>query len=246
MSNKTKSQDQKRTVGQESPMILKACNISKSYAHGDGRVEVLRDVDLSVSRGEVLAIVGPSGAGKSTLLHIIGGLDSPSNGVVYIKGEEIYKLNDRDLSGFRNRNIGFVFQFYHLLPEFTAMENVLLPLMVKEKKGSPKRFLKEAEDILGQVGLSHRLTHKPSELSGGEQQRVAIARALINQPEIIFCDEPTGNLNTESGQEIIDLLLDLNKKNHQTFVIVTHDEEVAKRADRIVYMKDGILDAQRN
>lgn len=222
-------------------MLLEAMGICKSYQSAGGRLDILKDVGLSIESAEVVSIVGPSGAGKSTLLHILGGLDKPDKGVVRIGSDDIYKLNDRKRADFRNARIGFVFQFYHLLPEFTALENVLLPVLIKQNNGNPKEFTQRGVAALGQVGLAQRATHKPSELSGGEQQRVAIARALINQPDIVFCDEPTGNLNTETGQQIIDLLMQLNRENGQTFVVVTHDENIAQRSGRTLHMRDGVL-----
>lgn len=221
-------------------MILEAIDIRKSYQKKSKQdLCVLDGVSLSVKEGEVLAIVGPSGAGKSTLLHILGGLDDDREGSVFLQGEDIYNLDEKSRSKLRNENIGFVFQFYHLLPEFTALENVLMPVLIKEKEGFSKRYHDKGMDILKQVNLENRSDHKPSELSGGEQQRVAIARALINDPQIVFCDEPTGNLDSQSGKEVIDLLIDLNKRNKQTLIIITHDENVAKRAHRIIHIRDG-------
>ncbi len=221
-------------------MILEAIDIRKLYQKKSKQnLCVLDGVSLSVKEGEVLAIVGPSGAGKSTLLHILGGLDDDCEGSVFFQGKDVYNLDEKSRSKLRNENIGFVFQFYHLLPEFTALENVLMPILIKKKDGSSKRYYEEGMDLLKQINLENRSDHKPSELSGGEQQRVAIARALINDPQIVFCDEPTGNLDSQSGKEIIDLLIDLNKRNKQTLIIITHDENVAKRAHRIIHIRDG-------
>ena len=222
-------------------MILEASNIKRSYKQSTGRLEVLKGIDLKVNEGEVTAVVGPSGAGKSTLLHILGGLDSPSEGRVQLDGDDLYKINDRKRARVRNEKIGFIFQFYHLLPEFSALENVCLPLLVKEDAQDMKRAKARGVELLTKVGLKDRLLHKPNELSGGEQQRVAIARALINEPKIIFCDEPTGNLDSQTGEEIINLLLSLNKENKQTLVVVTHDEELARLSGRVVHMRDGKL-----
>lgn len=223
------------------PLILEAFNLHKSYSQAGETLHVLKGVGLEISSGEMIAIIGPSGAGKSTLLHILGGLDNPDEGKVVLEGEEIYRLNDVQRAGIRNKRIGFVFQFYHLLPEFSALENVMLPLLIKEDQKKTVEHEEKCLALLEKVGLSSRATHKPYQLSGGEQQRVAIARALINEPRIIFCDEPTGNLDSQSGEEIIRLLMELNKKNHQTLVIVTHDEEIARLADRVIPIRDGQL-----
>ena len=215
--------------------ILKAGNISKTY----GTVDVLKEIDFSVQQGEVVSIVGASGAGKSTLLHILGSLDRADTGWVKINDEEISSMNDKTLSAFRNQHIGFIFQFHNLLPEFTAVENVLLPAMIG------KRNIKEAEvrakELLGFLGLSHRFTHYPNQLSGGEQQRVAVARALINDPLIVFADEPSGNLDTHNAEELHQLFFDLRKTYNQTFVIVTHNEKLADLSDRKVVMQDGVI-----
>ena len=220
-------------------MILEARQIRKSYGKGESALEILKGIDLSVKEGEMITIVGPSGAGKSTLLHILGGLDEPTSGQVHLDGEDLYGLNDVKRSRVRNEKVGFIFQFYHLLPEFSALENVCLPLLVKEDGQDLRKFEQRATDLLTTVGLKERLRHKPNQLSGGEQQRVAIARALIAAPKIIFCDEPTGNLDTETGQSIIELLLSLNRDNQQTLVIVTHDETLAQRTGWRVHMRDG-------
>ncbi len=222
-------------------VILEASNINKSYFHSDNALHVLKRIDLKIEEGEIVSIAGPSGAGKSTLLHVLGGLDRPDRGVVHLDGEDIYSLKDAARAKIRNSKIGFVFQFYHLLPEFTALENVILPAMIRLLPGRKKLLEDQGLDLLEKVGLKERVRHKPYQLSGGEQQRVAIARALINKPRIIFCDEPTGNLDSESGEEIIHLLMDLNKKNKQTLVIVTHDEHVAARSHRMIHIKDGEL-----
>ena len=221
--------------------LLEARGIHKSFDSSGEELRVLKGVDLDVFKGEVLTIVGPSGAGKSTLLHILGGLDRPSSGTVLFSQKEIYALSDQERAVLRNRGIGFVFQFYHLLPEFTALENVILPALIKNDMADQKALQEKGLLLLTRVGLEKRAGHKPNELSGGEQQRVAIARAVINNPKIIFCDEPTGNLDSQSGQEIIDLLRELNRNNKQTLVIVTHDEGIAKLAGQVIHMRDGQL-----
>ena len=222
-------------------MILEASNINKSYFHSDNALHVLKGIDLKIEEGEIVSVVGPSGAGKSTLLHVLGGLDRPDQGVVHLDGENIYGLKDAARAKIRNSKVGFVFQFYHLLPEFTALENVLLPAMIQMRQGAKKHFEGPGSDLLNKVGLKERVHHKPYQLSGGEQQRVAIARALINKPRIIFCDEPTGNLDSESGEGIIRLLMDLNKTNNQTLVIVTHDDHFARYSHRTIHIRDGAL-----
>lgn len=221
--------------------MLEARNLHKFYDSPSDRLHVLNGINLTIREGDVLAIVGPSGAGKSTLLNILGGLDQPNEGQVIFDNQDIYRLNDKKRARIRNEGIGFIFQFYHLLPEFTALENIILPAVIKEDHGNVKALRHKGIDLLKRVGLQKRSEHKPNKLSGGEQQRVAIARALVNTPKVIFCDEPTGNLDSESGKRIIDLLMELNTKNKQTLVIVTHDEEIAKRSHKIVHMRDGKL-----
>ena len=200
-------------------------------------MEVLKGVDIAINSGEIVSIVGPSGSGKSTLLHILGTLDKPDRGEVSLNNENISRLQGDKLAGFRNRHIGFVFQFHHLLPEFSALENVCIPgwLASKSKNGVKQR----AEELLRILGLSQRLDNKPNQLSGGEQQRVAVARALINKPDIVFADEPTGNLDTANAKELHQLFFDLRKEFNQTFLIVTHNEELAQLSDRTLTMKDG-------
>jgi lipoprotein-releasing system ATP-binding protein len=208
-------------------------NIHKRY----GTVEVLKGVDLEIQKGEVVAIAGPSGSGKSTLLHILGTLDKADMGEVRMNDTAINSLSGKKLAAFRNKHIGFVFQFHHLLPEFTAWENVSIPGWLAGRK---KAEVKEkAEGLLKMLGLSHRMENKPNEMSGGEQQRVAVARALINNPDIVFADEPTGNLDSANAKELHQLFFDLRDKFNQTFLIVTHNEELAKLSDRVLYMKDG-------
>ena len=205
-------------------------------------LHVLKGVDLNIEAGEVVAIVGPSGAGKSTLLHILGALDVPTQGHVCFNGQDVYGLNDKERSLLRNSQMGFVFQAYHLLPELTALENVILPMMVKNSSRKTSAIELEGVKLLEQMGLAQRSTHRPSQLSGGEQQRVAIARSLMNKPKVVFCDEPTGNLDSQSGAMVIDVLLNLNKTSGQTVVIVTHDQAIAKRTQKIIRIKDGALE----
>ena len=214
--------------------MIKAYNIHKKF----GDLEVLKGVDLHIKKGEIVAIVGPSGAGKTTLLQILGTLDRPTLvDSLVIKDMDVTQLNDKGLSRFRNKHIGFIFQFHQLLPEFTAIENVCIPGFIANR---PRRDVeKEAEEILSFLGLADRMDHKPSELSGGEQQRVAVARALINKPEVIFADEPSGNLDTASSKSLHELFFTLRDQFGQTFVIVTHNEELAEMADRKLEMRDG-------
>ena len=213
--------------------MIKAENIQKRY----GELEVLKRVSLEISEGEIVSIVGASGAGKSTLLHIIGTLDKADSGMLSMKGIETGKLKDKKLSDFRNRAIGFVFQFHHLLPEFTALENVCIPAFIAGK--SQAKAEAKAAELLDFLGLKDRVNHKPSELSGGEQQRVAVARALVNQPAVVLADEPSGNLDSQSAKELHQMFFDLRDKFNQTFVIVTHNSELADMADRKLVMKDG-------
>ena len=215
--------------------MISGKNIYKAYE----KVEVLKGVNIDIQKGEVVSIVGPSGSGKSTLLHILGTLDKADAGEVIMNGENINKLSGKKLSAFRNKNIGFVFQFHHLLPEFTALENVCIPgWLAKRKK---KEVESEANKLLEILGVSHRLENKPNELSGGEQQRVAVARALINKPAIVFADEPTGNLDTANAKELHDLFFTLRNEFDQTFLIVTHNDELDQLSDRVLHMKDGLI-----
>lgn len=222
--------------------MIKAIDIHKTYREADNFLHVLKGVSLEISEGEVVGIVGPSGAGKSTLLHILGGLDRPSQGVVEFFGHNLYALPDDKCAKVRNEHIGFVFQAYHLLAELTALENVILPALVKNNSRKTSAIELQGVKLLEQVGLAARVTHRPSQLSGGEQQRVAIARALMNHPKVIFCDEPTGNLDSAAGAMVMDILLQLNAKSRQTVVIVTHDESIARRVGRVIYIRDGELE----
>jgi lipoprotein-releasing system ATP-binding protein len=221
-------------------ILLEAKNIYKSFKNNSNNIlEVLKNVNLSVLENKISIIVGASGSGKSTLLHILSGLDEPDSGEVIFMGNNIHKFKGDELSHFRNKNIGFVFQFHHLLPEFTAVENVAIPYMVDGK--NLKRALKRSEEVLNLVGMSDRLNHKPAELSGGEQQRVAIARALVNDPKIIFADEPTGNLDSKNSESVHELFIKLRDELGKTFVIVTHNTQLIQLADIIFEIKDGII-----
>jgi lipoprotein-releasing system ATP-binding protein len=215
--------------------MLKAINIHKSY----GKLHVLKGVDLDIKKGEIVSIVGKSGAGKSTLLHILGTLDNPDGGELIINDMNVSTLGQKPLANFRNKNIGFIFQFHHLLPEFTALENVCIPAFIG--KSSEQAAITRAKELLDYLGLNDRLTHKPTQLSGGEQQRVAVARALMNNPAIVFADEPSGNLDSESSKDLHQLLFKLRDDFQQTFIIVTHNDELAKMSDRTLTMKDGLL-----
>lgn len=216
--------------------MLKAVKISKRY----GQLHVLKGVDIEVNSGEIVSIVGSSGAGKSTLLHILGTLDTPDAGQIYLHNTPLHTLKGKKLAAFRNHNIGFVFQFHHLLPEFTALENVCIPGWILGKK--KKEVENEAQRLLTLLGLADRMENKPQALSGGEQQRVAVARALINKPSIVFADEPTGNLDSKNAKELHDLFVHLRQQFGQTFLIVTHNEELASMSDRVLHMKDGLIE----
>ena len=218
--------------------------VGKKIHKAFGDVKILKGVDLEVKKGEIVSITGSSGAGKTTLLQVLGTLTNVDQGEVYYDNTNISKLSDKELADFRNKNIGFIFQFHHLLPEFTALENVCMPAFISR---IPKKQAEEkAEALLGKLGLSHRLSHKPNELSGGEQQRVATARALINSPKVIFADEPSGNLDSKNANDLHQLFFDLRKEFDQTFVIVTHDQSLAKICDRSLEMNDGIFTANHN
>jgi lipoprotein-releasing system ATP-binding protein len=215
--------------------MLVAKGIKKNY----GTLEVLKGVDIYVSAGEIVSIVGSSGAGKSTLLHILGTLDKADEGEILMAGERIDQLTGKKLAAFRNRHTGFVFQFHHLLPEFTALENVCIPGWIARRPA--REVMSDARSLLDRLGLSHRMDNKPSELSGGEQQRVAVARALLNKPAIIFADEPTGNLDSENARALHRLFFQLRDELGQTFLVVTHNEELATMSDRVVHMRDGLV-----
>lgn len=216
--------------------MIRAENIVKTY----GYLKVLKGIDVHVAKGEIVSITGASGAGKSTLLHILGTLDHADSGIINIDDQNVMDLDERDLASFRNRHIGFVFQFHHLLPEFTAMENICIPSFIAGNSKAQAEL--KAKELLDYLGLTSRAHHKPSEMSGGEQQRVAIARALINQPAVVFADEPSGNLDAQNSSELHDLFFDLRKHFNQTFIIVTHDPILANKADRKLVIQDGMLE----
>ena len=217
--------------------LIRIVDLRKSYYDGESELPVLQGINLEIYMSELLAVVGASGVGKSTLLHIMGTLDRPTGGNVLYEEQDVFTLSDAELARFRNREIGFVFQFHHLLPEFTALENVAMGALITSS--DTQNVYKEAESLLDYVGLSERLSHYPSQLSGGERQRVAIARSLINQPKVVLADEPTGNLDRRSSEAVLELLWDLNSKSGQTFVIVTHNQELAQQVDRVIQLVDG-------
>jgi lipoprotein-releasing system ATP-binding protein len=216
--------------------MLRASQVEKSY----GQLKVLKGIDLEVKKGEVVAIVGASGAGKSTLLHILGTLDVPEKGKVFIHDKDVFAQSQKNLAAFRNKSIGFVFQFHNLLPEFSALENVMIPALIRNG-ANEGQIRKRAGELLAMLGLSHRMDHKPSELSGGEQQRTAVARALVNSPDLILADEPSGNLDSKNALELHNLFFQLRKDLGHTFIIVTHNEELSKMADRRIEIKDGVV-----
>ncbi|PKN35556.1 MAG: lipoprotein-releasing system ATP-binding protein LolD [Deltaproteobacteria bacterium HGW-Deltaproteobacteria-19] len=217
--------------------MIEVRNLEKTFIKNGQRIEVLKEMDLTIPTGESMAILGVSGAGKSTLMHILGTLDHPTAGKVLFDGADVFSWNEKELASFRNRKIGFVFQFHNLLPEFTSLENTMMPALISGL--SQREARKRAESILMDVGLGDRMAHKPGELSGGEQQRVAVARAVIMEPEVILADEPTGNLDTETGRKVEDLLMNLNRQRNITLVVVTHNRSLAKRMSRSLGLKDG-------
>jgi lipoprotein-releasing system ATP-binding protein len=224
--------------------LIETSQLRKSFITKAGELQVLKGIDLSIKEGEMVSIVGASGVGKSTLLHILGTLDKPTSGKVLYNGADIFSLDEDSLASFRNKTVGFVFQFHHLLPEFTAIENVMMPgLILRSKKSEVRSQYQEiynrAERLLAEMGLSERKGHRPGELSGGEQQRVAVARALILEPKVVLADEPTGNLDTAMGEDLFNLLINFNKEKGLTFVIVTHNESLSKRCHRTIRMVDG-------
>lgn len=223
----------------ETEVVLQSIGLAKIFRQGDQQLQILRDINFSVRRGERVAIIGSSGAGKSTLLHLLGGLDRPSAGEVRVDGNNLTRLKDADRGRLRNRMLGFIYQFHHLLPEFTALENVSIPLLIRGER--LLEATRQAMELLERVGLGGRLQHKPSELSGGERQRTAVARALITRPKCVLADEPTGNLDHHSAEQVFELMVDLNQSLGTSLIIVTHDQELAARLDRIWHLADGEL-----
>lgn len=223
----------------DGPAMIRIANLSKSFTMGSRELTVLNGINLEISRGQMVAVIGASGAGKSTMLHIMGMLDRPTKGTVHFDNQDLFQLTEAQQAEFRNRRIGFVFQFHHLLPEFTALENACMPALIQRRPLDEVE--QEAAALLKEVGLGQRLHHKPGELSGGEQQRVAVARALLQKPDLVLADEPTGNLDTHTGEALFGLLRDLNRSRGTTFVIVTHNDKLSAQSDRIVHMQDGMI-----
>ncbi|MCQ8180027.1 lipoprotein-releasing ABC transporter ATP-binding protein LolD [Methylomonas sp. SURF-1] len=225
------------------PVVLQCQRLTKRYEQGDLNVEVLKGVDLTIHAGQRVAIMGASGSGKSTLLHLLGGLDKPSSGTVLLDGADLNQIGAAKLSQLRNRSLGFIYQFHHLLGEFTILENVAMPLLIGNQ--SVKSAQQQAAELLKRVGLGHRMQHKPGELSGGERQRAAVARALINKPKCVLADEPTGNLDSKTAEQIYQLMLELNRELQVSFLVVTHDPDLAARMDHVLYMEDGMIVPER-
>ncbi len=221
------------------PVILQCRQLTKRYVQGDLNVEVLKGVDLAIQAGQRVAIMGASGSGKSTLLHLLGGLEKPSSGNVILDGFDLNKAGGAQLSRLRNQSLGFIYQFHHLLGEFTLLENVAMPLLIGKRP--IKQAQEQAAELLKRVGLGHRIQHKPGELSGGERQRAAVARALINQPKCVLADEPTGNLDSKTADQIYQLMLELNQELQVSFLVVTHDPDLAARMDHVLHMEDGLI-----
>lgn len=222
-------------------VVIECRGLMRTFDDGASRVEVLKGIDLDINAGERIAIVGSSGSGKSTLLHCLGGLDLPNSGEIRMSGKNLAQLGEAERGQIRNSEMGFIYQFHHLLPEFSALENTAMPLLIGGVDVATATA--RASTVLEKVGLAHRLTHKPSELSGGERQRAAIARALINNPACVFADEPTGNLDRQTAEQVYELMLELNREQETSFVVVTHDTDIAKRMDRILHLEDGLLEA---
>ncbi len=227
-------------------MFIETKELTKTFRTDAGEIQVLKGINISIAQGEMVGVVGASGVGKSTLLHILGILDNPTSGKVLYNAADVFSLDRNSLASFRNKTVGFVFQFHHLMPEFTALENVMMPGLISLSRqsngGSYADIQKKAGDILGQLGLKDRIKHRPGELSGGEQQRVAVARALLLDPKVVLADEPTGNLDTATGEELFKIFLDLNRGKGVTFIIVTHNESLSDRCSRVLKMKDGNLE----
>ncbi|MCK7458331.1 lipoprotein-releasing ABC transporter ATP-binding protein LolD [Idiomarina aminovorans] len=224
--------------------LLRCKGLSKSYQDGDNRVTVLKDIDFALQPGEMVATVGTSGSGKSTLLHLLGGLDKPSSGQLFYNTEEMTHWKANKLAQWRNKNLGFVYQFHHLLPEFSALENVAMPQMIAGKSSAEAK--QQAKQLLVRVGLEHRLSHRPAQLSGGERQRVAIARAFVNKPQVVLADEPTGNLDGEAAESIYQLMLELNQEMGTAFIVVTHDLRLAEQLQRVEVLKNGLLHKEQD